>query len=170
MLALLTIYSSSREVWEQSLSRREKNPPTPPTPPLESENARLLQQGSENSAPPDHPPEGSPPGGVSPKETPKPVVDGGGGFKKAALNFAIGIAATMTGVSILNWWKGSTSKSSASSQSPTNPTTPTGSGMSTPQNSGYQNTGQYQSQRRTVDRKRADIFGEPSPIRVMVYK
>ena len=87
------------------------------------------------------------------------------------MNFAVGVAATMTGVSILKQITGSGSNNAvaanygtATNNGATNPTPEWGS--NTPNQSPPGPTSgpnQYQNQRRAVGHsKRADIFGEPN--------
>jgi len=143
--ALAVPIHSSREVREQSLSRRDPTFGTtpPPTGPGGS-------PGTDN--PPTEPVKVKDPEAVLSK-VPKPK---GTNPKQLALNFLVGTAATMAGVSILKEITGAFSKNNAASSSSTssanqNPSTY----PSTPQN-GY---GQYQNQQRAVDHgKRADIF------------
>ena len=95
-------------------------------------------------------------------------------MKTYALNFAVGLAATMTGVSILKSITGSGSNNagaSAGDQVYQSPSYTSGSQIvQTPSSSSQSSTNtqasgpnQYQSQRRAVSHsKRADIFGEPN--------
>jgi hypothetical protein len=147
---LLTIFSSSREVRELSLSRRDdplEKPPPAGTP--------LAGTDSHPVAHPYYPP--AEPGKVPPKDAaPK-----GSNLKSYAFNFVVGTAATMAGLSILNAITGP-SRSAPATSSTTSTSSPS-SGYQNPQS--YSNPGpqyQYQNQQRSVDHgKRADFFGEP---------
>ena len=178
---MLTIFRFSKEDQEQSLSRRDvpgsaSGSTVPPgTPPPDHPPPGHPPQGS---PPPDYrpngpPPEAGPPKGPDgslkelPKEPPK-VEAKGSNVKTYALNFLVGTVATMAGVSILKGLGGlGSSKSSAAASSSTTPPTPiqtsdpnAPSYVPYPNYMQYQNSGQ-QSQRRAVDRKRVDFFGEP---------
>lgn len=175
--ALSAPVHSSREVREQSLSRRDPPPSAPPpghNPPeyYPSEESKPLLQGS--SAQPVR---------VTVKTSqaapPKPNVPKGSNLKQYAINFLVGTAATMAGASILKAiWSGSssapatsstasTSSTSSANQNPQSQSTYPYSSTQT-QTQGYgpyqgqtqgQYQGQYQNQQRDVDHgKDADFF------------
>ena len=119
-------------------------------------------------------PWGPPPEGEPPKETdpllkqPPAVAKGGGGWKNHLTNFAVGVVASMVGVSALKaiWGSRSSSSSSAPAPIPTTSTVP-----NDPSNTPYplytqsglppSQSGQNQGQRRAVEHdKVADVFGE----------
>jgi hypothetical protein len=161
---LLTIFSSSREVREQSLSRRE-NPPsgtppfeTPPsgtspsgTPPFETPPSGTSPFGTPPSGtpPPQDGPGGPPESGKPPTEPvkdlqaalPKEPTPKGTNVKSLALNFLVGTVATMAGVSILKGITGGfSSNTPASPTSSANQNTPASSTSSANQNTQYQST------------------------------
>jgi hypothetical protein len=171
VLAVLTIFSSSREVWEQSLSRRDDLP----------ESIRLLLP--ENSVQPANPP-------TEPSKEPEaePLKNAAGStvgkgsnvnLKQVALNFVVGISSSLFAASIFqdlnlrslpatNSTTSTSSTSSADQNAQDNSyksTDPPGSTL-TPQSgqTQYIEYRQYPSQQRAVDHgKRADSesFGEP---------
>ena len=170
---MLTIFSSSREVREQSLSRRDGPTGTPPLGTYPPENPSPGAHASGAHSTEYHPPsEETKPllqAGKKPTELPKPK---GSNVKQMAANFIVGTAATMTGLSILKGITGSsssapvTSSTDSTSQNPqsqsTYPPSSTSTQSNQPQGYGQQYQGQYRNQQRGVDHgKRADFFREP---------
>ena len=154
---MLTIFSPSREVREQSLSRREDLPQSirPPLP--------------EHPVQPAKPP--TEPGKGPEAEPPKIAVGSGSGvnMKQVALNFVVGITSSLFAASI---FQDMTSRSVPATSSATS-TSSTSSADQDAQYNSYKSTpqsgqtqyeyGQYPSEQRAVDHgKRADSgsFGE----------
>ena len=182
---MLTIFSSSREVREQSLSRREDPPETAHTPLGTPPPATPYPPPGH--PPPEHPPIGYPPPGYRPPESGGPPEPGkhsmeseagppqkeskgskGSTVKSLAFNFLVVTAATMVGASIIKAITGPSESSSppatsSDSQDSQYQQTSTQSGPTQYGNGyQYQQGSYYQNQRRGVDHdKRADFFGEP---------
>jgi hypothetical protein len=162
-LSLLIIFSLSREIREQSLSRRDEFDGLSPL-----DLFLLTSDGPSPRPPPSYRPPGQPspyyrPQAPSNKISAVSKPPAGKSFKKYAL-IAMGVAAVSAiGISLYKGMAGDGSSSNSGAPPPSSTPSPSSASFTNSNPTTItQINGQDQNQRRAVDHgKRVDFFGEP---------